>query len=342
MKTQIEQLARRSTIHHPSGLCFRTPLLVPSFSSKGLRITGSRSELREIFELTAEWLTDTMLISAYDLAHGLIPRPEDLPATPELIIVDSGGYEARVEHDLSTAVHTPHEPLPWSEDQYRGELDRWPARFSAAFVSYDHPSQILSVSEQVERAQELFATFPGHLYTFLLKPETSGQVNLTSALETVASSPEQLLSFDFIGVTDKELGGSMLDRMENVASLRRTLDKAGNNAPIHVFGALDPLSCVLLFLAGAEVFDGLTWLRYAFREGLCIYSQNYGALDVGIKHRETRVRAKMLTDNVHYLSGLATQMENFLLDRDFSQFKHHSAFLAREFDTLRSRLQEDE
>src|SRR5579884_1115566 len=123
------RLARRTTVKHPSGVSIETPLLVPSFSSKGFRVTKDTSEVHEALEMTSEWLTETMLISAYDLAHGHIPRPEDLPATPELILVDSGGYEMRIEHDMSTAVHWPHVPLPWDEDRYRGVLDAWPDRF---------------------------------------------------------------------------------------------------------------------------------------------------------------------------------------------------------------------
>jgi hypothetical protein len=34
------------------------------------------------------------------------------------------------------------------------------------------------------------------------------------------------------------------------------LDEAGVKSPIHVFGALDPLTVCLYFVAGAEVFDG--------------------------------------------------------------------------------------
>jgi len=280
-----------------------------------------------------------MLISAYDLAYGHIPHPEDLPAVPELIIVDSGGYETRIEHDMSTAVHWPHEPLPWDETSYREELDQWPDRFPASFVSYDDPSKRLPLAKQVANAVDLFSRYPGQLHTFLIKPETTGQKDLSNVIATVISAPQQITGFDFIGVTEKELGSSMLDRMYNVARLRIALDGTNIRTPLHVFGALDPLSCVLFFLAGAEVFDGLTWLRYAFRDGLCVYSQNYGALAIGVQHRDSRVRARILTDNVHYLQRLSIQMEKFLLDRDFAQFEHHAEFLASEYDTLRARLQ---
>lgn len=331
-------LARRSVIVHPAGMRFNTPLLVPSFSSKGFRVTDESSEVREALEVTSEWLTDSMLVSAYDLTHEHIPRPEALAAMPELTIIDSGGYEMRIEHDMSTAVHWPHQSLAWNQDAYRDELDRWPDRFLASFVSYDEPGHRVSLADQVAAARDLSSRHPRQLHTFLLKPETIDQSLLTKAIESVLQAPHQLAGFHFVGVTEKELGSSMLDRMEQVARLRIALDGAGIAAPIHVFGALDPLSCTLLFIAGAEVFDGLTWLRYAFRKGLCIYYRDYGALDVGVQNTDVRVRARILTDNLHYLKQLSVQMEKFLLDRDFQKFEHHAEFLAGGYDSLRSRL----
>ncbi len=342
MTTMIDiakTLARSSTVNHPSGLSFQTPLLVPSFSSKGFRVTKDGSEVREALKFTSEWLTDTMLISAYDLAHGHIPSPESMDVTPELIIVDSGGYETRIEHDWSTAVHWPHQPLPWNKKRLRAELDRWPDRFAASFVSFDAPSSKVPVPQQAKLASEFFEPYPRQLHTFLLKPETTDQTYLNHAINSVVDSPHLLASFQFIGVTEKELGASFLDRMHNIAKLRMALDAANIRAPIHVFGALDPLTCVLLFLAGAEVFDGLTWLRYAFHDGVCVYQANYGALTVGTDQRDSLVRARVLTDNVHYLKRLSTQMQKFLLDRDFNKFEHHSDFIASEYDALRARLQ---
>ena len=66
-----------------------------------------------------------------------------------------------------------------------------------------------------------------------------------------------LEGFDLVGVTEKELGNSLLNRLHNTSRLRMALDEVSNEAPIHVFGSLDPLNVPLYFAAGAEVFDGL-------------------------------------------------------------------------------------
>lgn len=334
-------LARKSALRHPSGSVYQTPMLIPSFSSKGFRVTKERSELKDALELASEWLADVMLISAYDLGFGFIPAPTELKSTPELIVVDSGGYETRVEHDMSTVVHWPHEPLPgWTESKLRTELDKWPDRFPAVFVSYDDPVIRQPIQQQVDRARQLFSCYPKQMHTFLLKPETVDQRLLDVAIGTVERTPHLLAGFSIIGITEKELGNTVLDRMHRIARLRVALDGAGILSPIHVFGALDPITCMLYFISGAEIFDGLTWLRYAFHEGVCVYPTNYGALRVGTSERDAQVRAKMITDNIHCLKKLSTQMSKFLLDKDFKKFVPHADFIESEFDALRSRLSE--
>src|SRR4051794_14219187 len=95
-------LARSSRLtHKASGVFLQTPLLVPSFSSKGFTPPNGPSEVNKIIETVSEWIDGTFLISAYDISKGHIPRPEDLTNKPEIVILDSGGYEISDDHDLS-------------------------------------------------------------------------------------------------------------------------------------------------------------------------------------------------------------------------------------------------
>ena len=99
-------LARTSTIRHrPSGIVLKTPLLVPSFSSKGFsRHDDGRSEIGDIFEATGEFVTEAFLLSAYDIYHEHLPKPEALPWKPEVIFLDSGGYEISTDRDYSSVI----------------------------------------------------------------------------------------------------------------------------------------------------------------------------------------------------------------------------------------------
>ncbi len=167
-------LARSSVLRHPSGSTVRTPLLVPSFSSKGFgHAPGGGSGVGHIWTIAQEYLTDCMLISAYDIFHKNIEQPQS--AVAELTIVDSGGYETSPTHDLSTVYLDPVDDVQWPLDSVVSVYDKWSDHIPAVFVSHDHYKMRHSLSEQVARARELFAKYPSHLHCLLVKPETKDQ-----------------------------------------------------------------------------------------------------------------------------------------------------------------------
>lgn len=327
-------LCRSTKIHHPLGVTLETPLLVPSFSSKGFGFDAEeKSQIKEIFSVVSEYLTDIMLISAYDIAYEHLELHER--AITELTIVDSGGYEISDLYDLSAVYRYPTQPSEWTIELLRRVYDTWPEHIPAAFVSYDHPEDRRPLQEQIEAARSLFSHYPRQLHTLLIKPETKTQryVKMTNIIAGV----EALRDFDIVGLTEKELGSSILERMMNIAAIRIAMDDAGsNNVPIHIFGSLDPITSVLYFLAGAEVFDGLTWLRYGY-DGVASYQCNYGALQIGIDRHDDFIRAKTMQENLSYLTELTHQMRKYLLEGDFAQLKSHSSFFRESYDLLRTK-----
>jgi hypothetical protein len=108
--------------------------------------------------------------------------------------------------------------------------------------------------------------------------------------------------------------------MLTLAKLRMALDQLGIGAPIQVFGALDPISSPLYFLAGAEIFDGLTWLRFAYCGGFCVYQGNYTAIHVGIAPDDDFAVSKMFSDNYATLRDLQLGMQTFAANGDYAQF----------------------
>ena len=92
----------------------------------------------------------------------------------------------------------------------------------------------------------------------------------------------------------------MLDRMARTALLRRAMDEAGVTAPLHIFGALDPLSVCLYFLSGAEMFDGLTWIRYGYEDGRCLYTHNLGPLKYGLDATDNAIKSRTLFGNYYF------------------------------------------
>ena len=63
-----------------------------------------------------------------------------------------------------------------------------------------------------------------------------------------------------------------------VLALRKALGESSLKMPIHIFGCLEPMSILAYFLCGADIFDGLAWLRFAFHNGIAIYRPNASVL----------------------------------------------------------------
>lgn len=319
------KIGRRSTLIHPATKTrIETPLLVPSFSSKGLQFRNNgTSEVRQILDISSEFITESFLISAYDIYYKYLPSAKDLPFRPDVIVLDSGGYEISKDRDLSDVIDPTAGRNKWDVELLRSILQDWPEEYPSILVSYDHPKEHISFVEQAERARELFNDHQKHLHTFLIKPESAEQYTIETTLKKVFANIEELRGFDIIGLTQKELGASLIKQMVRIARFRRELDAAGIDAPIHIFGSLDPLTVCLFFIAGAEIFDGLTWMRYAYKDGLCVYVDNAAVLgNLGLEFNHNFVRVQTMRDNIVTLQRLAAQVREFHFTGDFGKLPH--------------------
>lgn len=334
-------LCRTSTIRHQdSGVSMTTPLLIPSFSSKGFAIPkkGGTSEIGKILETTSEFLTEIYLISAYDIFYGHLPNPLDLPCKPEMIFVDSGGYEISTDCDYSSVIDPLSYPEPWTIENLESVFDEWPEEIPAVFVSFDRPDDRKPFANQIADARKLFRKRRQHLTLLLLKPETKDQTTLNKVIKSAIANAAELGSFDIIGVTEKELGRTMLDRMAQIAKLRLAMDEADVKNPLHIFGALDPLSVCLYYIAGAEIFDGLTWLRYGYRNGLSIYKHNLGVVEYGLHVSDDLVRSRSISNNYYALQELQHSLRDFERTESFEKFGPHEELLKNAFDSLETTL----
>jgi hypothetical protein len=239
--------------------------------------------------------------------------------------------EAGKDEDFSELAEHSHSPQSWTPENHQAILDSWESNVPTVVISYDHPKKRIPITEQIDRAQALPAR-ENALREILLKPETDGQRLLN--LDHVVSHVHRLAQLDIIGITEKEIGSSILDRMKNVARLRIALGKAGLNTPIHVFGSLDTLSTPLYFVAGADIFDGLTWLRFGYREGQTLYRQNFGALTLGVHTKAHMIDARCWVSNLQYLKDLELEMRRFLKDHSFEAFKYHRGIIEQSFQTV--------
>jgi hypothetical protein len=326
-------LSRTTILQHPDGVRISTPLLVPSFSSKGFAVLDGHSEITNLFKVGQEFLTESLLVSAYDIAYGFIPRENELP--PELTFCDSGGYETALSHDESAIMRDQAASREWNEPMLAKIYKNWPDTLPAVFVSFDDTDIRSNLSDQISSAVRFLEPY-NQLKTILLKPEAVGQFYVD--VDRIVDHIESLRPFNILGVTEKELGSSLLDRMQNIAIIRKALDTAGVDIPVHVFGSLDPVGTVLYFLAGAEIFDGLSWLRYGYHEGAAAYTQNMFSIVHGIERNLDEFYSLGLLHNHSYLVRLQKQMRAFVADQDFRHFGFHHDFFRNAHQELHARL----
>lgn len=230
--------------------------------------------------------------------------------------------------------------MPWDRDKLTKIHDMWAEDeiYSTVFVSYDCRRERVPLEKQIELAKINVAKYPKQLHDFLIKPEDGDNKYITDVLKKIIGDPTILEEFDIIGVTEKELGRSALERMVNIAKMRRALDEAKITIPIHIFGGLDPVSTPLYYLAGAEIFDGLSWLRYGYHNGVTTNIFNYSIPEISIHDYDEHILGKTFLDNLSYLKELEFQMKDFYRTRNFNKFKFNSNILEQCYDRLLTKL----
>lgn len=296
----------------------KTPLLVPAFSSRApLKKVGaplSQDAINTYLKQMGEDVVGPALISAFDLHHGNIPMPEPealtFGAAPTFL--DSGGYENLTLADRKDEV---------TEEHYFEVLRRWPERLPIIAVNSD--CEDADLGKQVQSALSLpVARTSGRL--LLLKPESSANpadpsANLSAIVAQIPDHVSSLKELSAIGLTEKEAGTSFVQRVAQIKLLRQVLDECElSQMPIHVFGGLDPLRTYYYFLAGADIFDGTSWLRFAFQNGQAVYLDAHASVaypDENIEWAEWLVRRQNLGNIVQ----MQISMRSFLASKQLSE-----------------------
>ena len=125
-----------------------TPIVIPSFSSRGFPYIG------EIYDNTKRYLGKSSLISAYDIHYGNMLQ-DDIYAS-DILFIDSGGYEAKPVPDLTESYVDGRLSNGWSTDCYEAVLERLQPLSKLVVVNYDY-SDPHPISTQVDLAKKTFS-----------------------------------------------------------------------------------------------------------------------------------------------------------------------------------------
>lgn len=296
---KVQELCNRRRIEK---LGLTTPFLIPSFSSKGF------PDLEWILSRMKPYITDLAMVSSYDIFH--LDLGDEL-VTPNVLFVDSGGYEARRDHDLSEIYAHEYEPREWTRELHLRVLSDLEVPSALVLVSFDAVKRNQPLERQVEHANGFFEQYPHAVSDFLIKPYERPHIDV----DRVIGFSEEFEAFDVVGFTEKELGPSLTDRLRSVVRIRRAFSAVGSDVPIHVFGCLDPLAVQLFYLCGADIFDGLSWLRFAFHNSVAIYRNNWMILENRADLSDDQALLWSGIENLSYLAcltrGLGRYAESF-------------------------------
>lgn len=244
------------------------PLLVPSFSSKGNLLIQQPDEtyISDNYSLLQSLdarISKSYLVSAYDIYYGLMPQdPNDWPET-DYLFIDSGGYEINDSFDLSERNKFNYHVSPWDIDKMKMIYSMVVAcpKFQNSVIVLSSYDKLGSFEQQLSGALLLIKEYPHSIINFLVKICFS----IEKLLDGIAEKKETLRSIQIIGFTEKELGDTVKERLLNLIKIKRRLISCGWHGNIHIFGGLEPSLVKLYYVAGADIFDGLSWQRMVYR-----------------------------------------------------------------------------
>ena len=286
-------------------------------------------------------IDESLLISAYDIRHKLLVDSaaftsgfkQSRYAQPRVLVIDSGWYEKEGGPPAGQFAGDLKDPLLWEEADYLLTIDNLDEDLRPIVVNWDHAGLY---REQIAHAQDFFGARTSLASTLLLKPPYGSRFHHFGKLSDEDVS--NLRAFDIIGVTEREIGESVLDRLVAISQLRRQLERVKVSAPIHVFGGLDPLHTPLYFAAGAELFDGLGWLRYAYREGVAMNREVAALFDRQIRKRWMQTLNSVSLANLDELRRLTDDLRRFAHKGDWSVLCRGSS-LEPIFEVLQERME---
>jgi len=256
----------------------------------------------------------------------------------ELVFIDSGGYELSEDFDSSEPKIVRYTPdTSFNKEAHIEVLELLPKNCPIVISNFDDQTRGLETREQILEATRLFNNYGHFLHDFIIKPTRKANYIKPDEIE---GDIENMRGFDIIGMTDKELGNTMLKRMVCIAKLRNALDRHSMTIPIHVWGGLDPVLTPLYFIAGAEIFDGISWLRYGYLNDTAISRDSYNAIELGIQATWNRAEAMRLSKNIIYLETLTTRLQRFVDEgaSDFGIFEKSAETIRKAYYELRTRI----
>lgn len=315
------------------GRTLQCPAFVFSVSSFETQISPAKTlELLNLFTFPA------ILVSAYDVLGTRDPSPDvtpgadvlrDLEQKDTVIFLDSGNYEAYRFGDMFW------QRSPWVLHEATSRL-----RCDVIFC-HDRIIEMERISDRkpAQIAQQILVDLDRDAKTtnrqaicpIIHAPRLGDGTFNSKLLPELCALIAKKRTFPLVAVAERELGDGILERARRVRSIRRALDRVRPKQPLHILGTGNPLSMLILTLAGGNVFDGLEWCRTVI-DAETMRLHHFHHFDLFLDQR-SRIRDEILR------GYLATQDE--LLTAKAKAVLHNLYFFGQFADELRQAQQQD-
>jgi queuine/archaeosine tRNA-ribosyltransferase len=194
--------------------------------------------------------TGGFLISAYDIhkekeKDKLIINISQVTENSHFTLIDSGHYEKFWNNDKE-----------WSANKYKSVLKD--IKIDMCFSHDVYWELKKKVNDHIQETVTNTALTASFLSDGEVIPIIHGTPeNFVSIIKGVIKGIEPQI----IGITERELGSSLLERAETLSKIRKEVDKLRDGIVIHLLGTGNPASILIYSLCGADTFDALEWCK---------------------------------------------------------------------------------
>lgn len=223
----------------------KSPFFFPSISS-----IQTNYDIYDYFKLIQRTSYPAFLVSAYDLYHykkrkNFIKEISELSQKSFFVLMDSGHYEASWCKDDKWTFNKFQEILKDSEIDLCFSFDVY---YDEKNKTEKHIKETIKYTAMTASVQKSGVTIPiihatPNNFPFFVKKIIEG------------------LNPQIIGITERDLGDSLLERANNLRIIRKELDKTREDIAIHLLGTGNPTSLLVYSLCGADFFDALEWCK---------------------------------------------------------------------------------
>ena len=181
------------------------------------------------------------------------------------------------------------------------------SRFRNSVLIFSGFDSYAPTNDQIADIHSLQTRYPTAVINYLLKISK----NIDETIEAICNT-QFLDEIKVIGLTEKELGCTVKDRLKALIAVKEALKFKKWEGHIHIFGGLDPVLSKLYYYAGADIFDGLSWQRIRYSDLSSLFHPSHYRISLS----EEENKFWMMVSNLSELHKMKDNLSVCATDRD--------------------------